>query len=145
MSNLVWSQSKGEGSIEGVVVAHGYAGRGEGKNNPEMQKVVATGPLPRGLYRLAAPHDDANTGPFSMRLTPFGPPAEWPAAPSNVDLELREWMFGRADFLIHPDSVAHPGEASHGCIVPTHGANGETGRATRELIAARCKFAEVVR
>ncbi|MGK3131451.1 tlde1 domain-containing protein [Pantoea sp. C8B4] len=36
-----------------------------------------------------------------MRLQP---------APSNV-------MYGRAGFLIHGDSVAHPGGASNGCIV----------------------------
>ncbi len=26
-------------------------------------------------------------------------------------------MFGRSGFLIHGDSVSHPGEASEGCII----------------------------
>jgi hypothetical protein len=36
-------------------------------------------------------------------------------------------MFGRDGFLIHGDSVEHPGTASHGCIIMS--------RAIREAIA----------
>ena len=55
---------------------------------------------------VAGPH-----GPFVLRLTP---------APTNE-------MFGRDGFLIHGDSIEHPGSASHGCII--------LPRAIREAIA----------
>jgi hypothetical protein len=45
-------------------------------------------------------------------------------------------MHGRSAFFIHADSVAKPGSASEGCIVPVHGINGEPGRTIRERIAA---------
>lgn len=79
----------------------GYAGRGEGKNNPSMQNVKGIGPLPVGLYTAQPPADDAVVGKYAMRLIPD---------PSNE-------MFGRNSFFLHGDSAEHPGEASHGCIV----------------------------
>lgn len=85
----------------GEDVAHGYAGRDAGKNNPDMQNVKGIGPLPRGLYTAGAPANDAVVGAFAMRLTP---------SPSNE-------MFGRTSFFLHGDSMEHPGLASHGCIV----------------------------
>ena len=36
-------------------------------------------------------------------------------------------MHGRSGFFIHADSIADPGSASEGCIVPVHGVNGEVG------------------
>ncbi|HAU5567044.1 TPA: DUF2778 domain-containing protein [Serratia fonticola] len=98
----VFQQSTGQLSRNGVLVATGYAGLGAGKNNPGMQSTPDTGPLPRGKYTITGhPFHHPHTGNYSMRLQP---------APSNV-------MYGRAGFLIHGDSVAHPGGASNGCIV----------------------------
>lgn len=83
------------------LVAKGYSGFGEGKNNPGMQDHPDLGPIPRGEYQVGVPHDTDSHGPFVMSLTP---------APANE-------MFGRSGFLMHGDSIAHPGSASHGCII----------------------------
>jgi Protein of unknown function (DUF2778) len=88
-------------SPSGEVLGKGYSGFGEGKNKPDAQAESNVGPLPRGLYTIAEPHDDAHVGPYAMRLTPL--------TDTNT--------FGRSDFLIHGDSVQHPGQASHGCII----------------------------
>lgn len=80
----------------------GYAGRDAGKNNPDMQNVKGIGPLPIGKYYGTELHeDDPVVGKYAIVLTPD---------PSNQ-------MFGRNSFFLHGDSIDHPGEASHGCIV----------------------------
>lgn len=119
--------STGQLSHDGMPVATCYSGRGIGKDNPAYcSAAMGTlgpdnfGPLPTGKYTIGAPEDDPRLGPIAMRLTPD---------PANE-------MFKRAGFFIHADSVAHPGEASEGCIVPTHGAAGENGRQIRVMISA---------
>lgn len=103
----MWTFSQSTGMLRrGDFLSMGYAGREDGKNNPLMQHVYGTGPLPRGFYSIGEPHDDKH-GPWSMRLTP----------------DDANDMCGRAGFMIHGDSIMHPGEASEGCIV--------TDRATR--------------
>lgn len=98
----IFQQSTGRLSRNGKLVATGYAGKDSGKNNPAMQFTPDTGPLPRGRYTITGhPFHHPHTGNYSMRLQP---------ASTNV-------MFGRAGFLIHGDSAAHPGSASNGCIV----------------------------
>lgn len=82
-------------------VATGYAGREQGKNNPDMQNVKGIGPLPRGWYTIEPPSDDATVGKYAMRLVP----------------DASNEMFGRNSFFVHGDSLEHPGLASHGCIV----------------------------
>jgi hypothetical protein len=83
------------------LIATGYSGSEEhgGKNNPHAQCEKDIGPLCRGRYSIGAPF--AGPSPFSLRLTPD---------PANE-------MCGRGSFLIHGDSIAHPGTASHGCII----------------------------
>jgi Protein of unknown function (DUF2778) len=76
----------------------GSASRG-GKNDPSKQCEQDIGPIPRGLYTIGAP--GPGPSPYSLRLTPD---------PSNV-------MCGRSNFLIHGDSISHPGNASEGCII----------------------------
>ncbi len=83
------------------LVGRGYAGAPAGKNNPDMQNVADTGPLPRGTYTIEAPQDSPHTGPYTLDLTPD---------PNND-------MFGRSQFRIHGDSIENPGTASEGCIV----------------------------
>lgn len=87
----------------GQVVGTGYSGRGAGRNNPAMENVPSTGPIPRGQYRIGTPFTHQTKGPIVMRLTPVGHAA-----------------LGRSGFLIHGDSTQHPGEASEGCIVLGH-------------------------
>jgi hypothetical protein len=113
----VWTykQTNGDLSRDGVPAGSGYSGFEEGKNNPAMQNVANTGPIPQGKYSIGAPEcvdSPGPHGPFIMRLTPD---------PANV-------MFGRDGFLIHGDAVVHPGFASRGCII--------MGRLIRNAIAA---------
>ena len=97
-----YRQRTGELLRDGQPFAKGYAGRGDGKNNPALQGVHATGPLPQGRYQFnGPPHDGGHMGPLVLYLAP---------APDNV-------MFGRGSFFMHSDSVHAPGTASEGCIV----------------------------
>lgn len=97
----VWDQSAGTLSRGGTLVARGYAGHDWGKNNPDAQAAVGLGPVPRGRWTIHAPRTSANTGRFTLDLTP---------QPGTS-------TFGRSLFRIHGDSVRAPGTASHGCIV----------------------------
>ncbi len=91
---LLWSQ---DGSIRTI----GWAGQRDGKNNPNMQDVPKTGPLPQGSYTIGAPHDSPHTGKYTMDLTP--------ASDNN--------MFGRSDFRIHGAAFENPELSSEGCII----------------------------
>lgn len=95
-----------------IRIGMGYSGRGEGKNNPKMQAVPEVGPIPQGRYRIGPMFDSDTHGPHCMRLTP----------------ESGTETFGRCGFLIHGDSIIHPGFASGGCII--------LPRAVRDEIAA---------
>ncbi|MCL5501601.1 Protein of unknown function [Phytobacter palmae] len=98
----VYEQSTGNLSHNGSYVAKGYAGKGAGKNNAQMEGTPDTGPLPRGKYSITGhPFHHPHTGAYSLRLHP---------SPENT-------MYGRSGFLIHGDSVKHPGTASNGCII----------------------------
>ena len=99
----MWTYEQLTGRIlqDDRLVGVGYAGSPAGKNNPDMQNVAVTGPLPRGTYTICAPQNSPHTGPFTLDLTPD---------PDNE-------MFGRSEFRIHGDNVEHPGTASEGCII----------------------------
>lgn len=82
-----------------------YSGIGEGKNNPAFCKVKDVGPIPPGKYKFSTAIHDPEKGPLSMLLVPL----------PGTD------TFGRNGFMIHGDSIEHPGSASHGCIVAPAG------------------------
>lgn len=107
-----YSQASGGLSRDGKVVATGYSGCGAGKNNPSSEHIHDVGPIPRGLYAIGEPQETVTHGPFVLPLAP----------------DAGNQMFGRTWFLIHGDSVVHPGWASEGCIV--------LPRAARNQIAA---------
>lgn len=92
-ATLLWDDRK-------LIISQGYSGHGEGKNNPKAEAIKNVGPIPRGLYIIGEPYDSTRVGPFAIPLTPSGHDAH-----------------GRTSFLIHGDSISHPGEASKGCIV----------------------------
>jgi hypothetical protein len=82
----------------------GYSGHGAGRNNPGAEQTPFVGPIPRGYWTIGPPRDvtvPGAHGPFVLPLLPH--------ADTNT--------FGRAGFLIHGDSIEHPGEASEGCVV----------------------------
>lgn len=100
----MWTYEQLTGKIYqngGVSLATGYSGFRQGKNNPAMQDVPDVGPIPEGEWAISAPQDSPTHGPYAMHLTPM------------LDTNTR----GRSAFLIHGDSVVHPGEASMGCII----------------------------
>lgn len=94
-------QKTGEFLHECEHVGFGYAGRDDGKNNPEMQSVKGIGPLPVGIYHAEPPAAHPTVGRYAIHLIPD---------PGNE-------MYGRSSFFLHGDSSEHPGLASHGCIV----------------------------
>lgn len=81
----------------------GYSGHPPHVNDPDAERIANFGPLPRGSYTILFPRDTNSHGPFVLPLSPY----------AGND------MFGRSEFLIHGDEVAHPGEreASRGCII----------------------------
>lgn len=97
-----YAQKTGELQQDGEHVAIGYSGAAEGKNNPDMQNVANVGPIPRGEWTISGPPmQTRDHGPYVLRLQP----------------EAETETHGRSGFLMHGDSKAHPGTASHGCII----------------------------
>lgn len=97
----IYHQRNGALYRDGAYVGHGYSGIDQGKDNPDMQSMPDIGPIPRGTYAIGAPFHHVHAGSYAMRLTPSGATG----------------TYGRAGFMIHGDSIAHPGHASNGCIV----------------------------
>jgi hypothetical protein len=97
-----FQQSTGNSSRNGRFIVKGYAGKGPGKFNPNMEGTPDVGPLPRAEYVITwHPFHHPHTGGCSIRL----------------QLDPKNNMFDRSGFLIHGDSVKHPGQASNGCII----------------------------
>lgn len=83
------------------LVAIGWAGHLEGKNNPNMQGAKGVGPLPVGWYTIDDPLEGTHLGPVAFPLTP----------------DQSNEMFGRSGFFIHGASATHPEMSSDGCII----------------------------
>jgi hypothetical protein len=92
-------QIKQDGQFDTIGVGYSGSLSGGGRNDPSKQCERDVGPIPRGLYTIGPP--GPGPSPYSLRLTPD---------PSND-------MCGRSHFLIHGDSISHPGNASDGCII----------------------------
>lgn len=99
-----YHQASGELFLDEELVSTGYSGFGEGKNNPALQGVPDVGPIPRGFYWIGAPRDVETAGPHGPFVLPLTPRAG-------------DALAGRHGFLMHGDSIEHPGAASHGCII----------------------------
>ncbi|MGB3620770.1 MAG: tlde1 domain-containing protein [Ketobacter sp.] len=93
-----YDQSSGIIRLNGAYMGKGYAGKGMGRDNPDMEKVGFTGPIPRGTYEIGEPYTHPILGPIVMALEPVGHNAH-----------------GRTDFRIHGDNQTN--DASEGCIV----------------------------
>jgi hypothetical protein len=98
-------QKSGELFEDGRLLGSGYSGFGEGKNNPALQNVQDVGPIPCGDWEIVGPpFNHEALGPYVLILQP----------------KRGTETFGRSEFRMHGDSIAHPGEASHGCIIQGH-------------------------
>lgn len=96
---MIYKQSTGEITTnDSTLIGTGFAGNGEGFNNPAMDHVQGVGPLPKGKYDIGEPYDNLNTGPFTLPLTPH---------PDNV-------MYGRSGFKIHGGA---PNMTSDGFVI----------------------------
>jgi hypothetical protein len=106
-NHLIYEQATGRmlisenGHYDTLAVGYSGSFSRHARNDPDQQCVVKAGPIPRGLYHIG--HPEMGPSPYSLRLTPD---------PSND-------MCGRSGFLIHGDSITHPGDASDGCIILT--------------------------
>lgn len=97
-----YNQSSGGLSKDGVSLGTGYSGFGDGKNNPHVEELHDVGPIPAGLWAICGPpFETKEHGPYVLRLEP----------------EPGTKTYGRTGFLMHGDSIEHPGEASKGCII----------------------------
>jgi hypothetical protein len=96
-----WDQSAGTISHDGQLVGHGYSGADWGKNNPEAQAAPSLGPIPAGLWSITGVYNSDKVGPYALILEP----------------KDGTETFGRSAFRCHGDSISHPGQASHGCII----------------------------
>ena len=101
-----YDQSSGELKHNGVLVAKGYSGAGAGKNNPAMEGVRATGPIPTGRWFIRAPYNSKAVGPYVLPV--------WADDGKLDDVHART---KRSAFRIHGDSIRAPGTASKGCII----------------------------
>jgi hypothetical protein len=103
----IYEQSTGKLWKDGEVVAVGYSGCGDGKNNCEMQDEKNVGPIPVGSYIVGPPRDleGGSHGPYVLPLVP----------------DKANEMFGRSEFLIHGDNIHTPGTASKGCVILDRG------------------------
>jgi len=100
----MWPFVQQTGAIlhDGQPKGTGYSGSGTGKNNPAMQADPNVGPIPSGFYTIAGLiNQDPVCGEYVLTLAP----------------DAANEMFGRVGFRRHGDSIEHPGQASHGCIV----------------------------
>lgn len=102
-----YQQSTGRLTKDGKLIAIGYSGHGAGKNNPALEHVRATGPIPRGRWKIVGPpYNSPNVGPYTLKLF---------SVDSKID-DVHE-ATGRSAFRIHGDSISNPGTASNGCII----------------------------
>lgn len=101
----IWDQSAGTLSRNGVVISRGYAGKGRGRNNPALQGVKGVGPIPQGRWKILAPYNSKNTGPYTMAVH----------AVDKTPNDDTHDTTGRGAFRIHGDNLT--GTASQGCII----------------------------
>lgn len=109
----MWTYHQESGQLEqdDKPIAHGYSGFSFGKNNPAMQDEPNLGPIPRGTYTIELITDgDGNACDYEGKKKPV----------MRLVPDASNDMFGRAGFLIHGDSISHPGTASHGCVIEAH-------------------------
>ena len=95
-------------NLNDQTIGVGYSGKGEARDNTEMEQLKDNGPIPRGNYKVAEivddPKDPRNQkmGPHILRLEP-------------ADKETRDRLdaMNRNGFYIHGGGE----DASTGCII----------------------------
>jgi len=108
---LIYKQRTGQLYRGDTLLTTGYSGAPPSKNDPNAQHISNVGPIPQGAWWIGEMRDSPDHGPIVLPLI----------AVTGTE------TFGRSAFLMHGDSIASPGNASHGCII--------VGRPIRESIA----------
>jgi len=102
---MAWIYEQASGRFTdptGLLQGKGYSGQPPHRNDPDSQFIHDLGPIPCGRWQAVELIPESHKhGPFVIRLEPY--------ADTNT--------FGRSGFLIHGDSIPHPGFASEGCII----------------------------
>jgi hypothetical protein len=109
----MWTYIQTSGAMirpDGSLLATGYAGHGEGRNNPAFQAVAGVGPLPCGMY---------SRGPLEEHHGSLG------ANVAQLEPDPANQMFGRSGFYSHGRHNLQDLDASHGCLVLDHDARME--------------------
>jgi hypothetical protein len=105
---MSWKYTQGSGTLvdpTGSLAGRGYSGQPPYVNDPAMQSSRNIGPIPQGLWQaVELIPESATHGPYAIRLEPY----------SQTE------TFGRSGFMMHGDSIEHPGFASDGCIIMPH-------------------------
>lgn|SRR5678815_3344313 len=87
------------------LLAIGYSGTEEGRNNPAMEMAKGIGPIPEGNYTFGIAYDSEHTGPLTLPVTPDAETAQ----------RITEMGRDPNSFRMHGDNIKH--DASHGCII----------------------------
>ena len=116
--NFIYQQSTGQFGIgysshadidtivhHRLVVATGYAGRGEHINSPAAEHLVGQGPPPRGIWALDPARTHKALGPYSIGM-------RWLTEQNGKAIPG-----GRSGFYIHGDNARGNRTASSGCVV----------------------------
>lgn len=101
---MAWTYEQLTGNLldpTGTLQGKGYSGYPPHRNDPGSEVVRSLGPIPHGLWQAVELIPESSHGPFAIRLEPYD----------------QTETFGRAGFLMHGDSIPHPGLASEGCII----------------------------
>lgn len=101
---ILFSYDQPSGEFRDVdlnLIAVGYSGYMLGLNNPDMEEVASTGPIPKGIWEISKPYHSATKGPLTFHLA-----YRWGRG-----------TFGRSAFLIHGDNQSGDKSASRGCII----------------------------
>lgn len=104
---MSWRYVQAEGTLinpAGELAGTGYSGSPLARNDSAQEAVANVGPIPRGSWHMAALIAKSEHGPYAIVLLPRNG--------TNT--------YGRSGFLMHGDEIAHPGFASHGCIIQPH-------------------------
>ena len=105
--DLEYSQSSGclylcDAQDGRALIGLGYSGKTGHVNRPESDHIVATGPIPRGVWRLDPPlASHPRLGPKVIPLEP-------------ADAQTAK---GRSGFYVHGDNKRGDNSASRGCII----------------------------
>lgn len=98
---FIYRQTNGHMTKDDHLIGVGYSGNGEGLNNPDKEREVAVGPIPRGQWHIDRwDEHHGEKGPIVAVLSPVGHDAH-----------------GRSEFLIHGPHANDHQDSSHGCII----------------------------